>query len=175
MSSQHVLRRDQLWQRDDRGSLPLAILFATIVLLISTVVGSSVAWQLKTITQQENAQDARWAATSAINIALERMSLATPAMIAVADPPGVATTAAPSLLPPASMPYLETGATGAAARWWVQRTLDTNVVVLFAQGRAGLDMTPAYDALTLVLTYNPAQGLWIPGTIQAAPDGVPTG
>ncbi len=152
-------RLDQAWRMQrtgDEGSLPFAILVSAVVLTISAIVGISIAWQAKSIFQEQSEQEATWATSSAVNLALESMSVIDPK----ADP---ALTGVPSTLSttdiPAGLGWTKTDTDGPLFRWWIVRGPNPLKVTLMAQGKAG-DVVPAEKMITAQLEYDNRIAVW---------------
>jgi len=143
--------------RNDRGSMPFAILVAGVSLVISTLIGSAVAWQAKAVYNEQSIQDAHWAATSAINMGLEQLSVIDPE--SNPDFIGVPVTTSETD-PPADLEWMQTPTDGVQLRWWVQKTSTKTNIILHAQGRAG-KVSPAQDTSAVDLTYDYARAAWV--------------
>lgn len=162
------------WTTDERGSMPFAVLVATVVLVVSSAVSSSIMWQIKSVATTQSEQDAAWAADNAVNIAMERLATVEPSMLAGVDPPGFRTTVAPNLNPPSGLGYLAMdGATGQTLRWWLQKSSRPEQITLFAQGRGGLSNQTANHTVAVTLIYDYDRATWIPQTLTDTTKNVP--
>jgi len=69
----HIL---SAWHRDDRGSIPVAMVLVTFVLAATVALGSLLAWQIATARSEHLATTADWALESAMSQAVSNVGIA---------------------------------------------------------------------------------------------------
>lgn len=163
------LKLKETWE-NDKGSLPLALLTAAIVLVISISMVGAVAWQASSVTNEQGIQDAKWASTSAINLGLDALANISPP---INQAPTITFATLPksdNILPlttdasnaPTGLKWRNTPQDGVQLRWWVQSVNPANssIIILHGEGRAG-KVTPALDSIAVHMQYDHARAIWV--------------
>lgn len=73
-SLRQVLRAARLMHRDDRGSMPLALVMVTFVLIFATIAATTAATQVVGNRSETTSRVAAWALDSTLNRAAEQIA-----------------------------------------------------------------------------------------------------
>ena len=140
--------------KDDRGSLPFAMLVAMVTILTSAMLGTTLAWQARSADREQAIQDARWAADSAVSVAMDRMSSTNRLLrgVPVADRAPTSSAQGPA--------WRTTASQKTQMRWFVIPGTNSNNVMLIAEGRT-TDQVPLVYTTVIDMTYNFGAGRWI--------------
>lgn len=139
--------------KDDRGSLPFAMLVAMVTILTSAMLGTTLAWQARSADREQAIQDARWAADSAVSVAMDRMSSTNRLLrgVPVADRAPTSSAQGPA--------WRTTASEKTQMRWFVIPGTSSNNVMLIAEGRT-TDRVPLVYTTVIDMSYNFGSGRW---------------
>lgn len=144
----------RLFQRNEKGSIPFAMLVAVITVVTSSMMAATLTWQARAAARENALQDARWAADSAANVALERLAVANPLLTGIPITQNVPAT--PSVGPVwRTTPTPET-----AMRWFVVRAPGSNDISVFAEGRTSGDY-PVVHTTIMSMRFDRSANRWV--------------
>lgn len=158
--------------RDERGSIPFAMLVVVVTILTTSMLATTLTWQARSASREQARQDARWAADSATSLALERLSSTTPLLAGVPVVDRIPTS------PDQGPPWNRAPDTSSAMRWYAVRSTNVNDITVIAEGRT-TDNYPVTYASVIAMRYDFGAGGWvayrISSNITDAADAAATG
>lgn len=157
--------------RRDDGSLPFAMLFVSIGVILSVSLTSLTLWQIRNVTLSDNVRAARWVSDTAVALGIERLNV-TGEHISGPAAAGIATAEVANSTPPPGLGWQSwkatvggiTGATPTQLRWWIvpgPPNAPVAEITLYAAGRAG-SIGAAEVLADVTLTYDRGTATWKP-------------
>ena len=140
--------------RDDRGSIPFAMLVVVVTILTSAMLATTLTWQARSAAREQARQDARWAADSATSLAIERLSTTTQLLQGIPVVDRVPTT------PDQGPPWKRMPDQTSQMRWFVLPGANANDITVVAEGRTQ-DVLPVTHATVIAMRYDFGAGGWV--------------